>query len=470
MNLSEEEIKIIQNLLSVDTEITKTALSAIDSDFSDNIGTALIILWQLSSEEVIRDAAKKLLVNTLDALSEKKITRGFEIFRSINRDLPWTNPQAVDIQESNFEAFRNISPNYEKLLATNHLYSEMLLDTGRKLLLIFNLEEKARFCFELIASHNKANDEALFALGRMEERKGETERALDFYEKAIAANPNNSFAQMHAGDIKNSALGRYEEALLHFSKASAQDPYSVEPYVKMAETAFKLNNFPQTKQYLEIALGINEYQEEALNLLGILQWKIEEKYDEAVETFKKGIDHKIHADSALLLKSLGDIYAQHFQEFNKANVFYEKSLKANAQQKSLLEYYAPFMLKHFNDLGAVEKSYIEYLKLKPNDVDILTAYAIFMIDYLNDFDSAYTYLERAVELDPNHQLALKQLRKISGYVENDKHDSSEEDEDEDEEDEDDEEVEIIVLDEDWFDDDEEEEDDDFTGGGAATDN
>jgi tetratricopeptide (TPR) repeat protein len=468
MNLSEEEKIIIQNLLSVESETAKSALSAISSDFSDNVGSALIILWQINPEESIRDAAKKLLVSTLDAESEKKITKEFEIFRSVNRDLPWTNTQAVDIQESNFETFRKVSLSYEKLIATNPLYSEILLDTGRKLLLIFNLEEKAKFFFELIAKYDSSNDEALFALGRMEERRGELEKALDFYEKAIAANPNNSFAQMQAGTIKNSVLGRYGEALLHFSKASEQDPYSVEPYVKMAETAYKLNDIPQTKQYLEIALSINEYHEEALNLLGMLLWKNDQKYEEAVETFKKGIDHKIHEDSALLLKSLGDIYAQHFQEFNKARIFYEKSLKANPQQKSLLEYYAPFILKHFQDLGAVEKSYIEYLKLQPNEVEILTAYATFTIEYLNDFDSAYTYLERVVEQEPNHEGALKQLRKISDYVENDQNDESEDDDDE-EDDDDDDDVEIIVLDDEWFDD-EEEEDDDYSGGGAATDN
>ena len=170
MNLSEEEKIIIQNLLSVESETAKSALSAISSDFSDNVGTALIMLWQINPEESIRDAAKKLLVSTLDAESEKKITKEFEIFRSVNRDLPWTNTQAVDIQESNFETFRKVSPIYEKLLTTNPLYSEILLDTGRKLLLIFNLEEKAKFCFELIAKYDSSNDEALFALGRMEER------------------------------------------------------------------------------------------------------------------------------------------------------------------------------------------------------------------------------------------------------------------------------------------------------------
>ena len=144
-----------------------------------------------------------------------------------------------------------------------------------------------------IIKFNSTNDEAYFALGRIEDRNGNYQKALEMYEKAIEVNPKNSFAQMQAGLIKNSNPEKYEEALLHFTKASEEDPYSVEPYVRMAETSFKIGNIPQSRQYLEIALGINEYQEEALNLLGTIQWKIDSAYDEAVETFQKGIDHKI---------------------------------------------------------------------------------------------------------------------------------------------------------------------------------
>jgi tetratricopeptide (TPR) repeat protein len=302
----------------------------------------------------------------------------------------------------------------------------------------------------------------------MEERQGNSEKALNYYEKAIAVNPDNGFAQMQSGILKTELFEKHEEALQHFSKASESDPYSVEPYAKMAESAYKMGNIPQTRQFLEIALGINEYHEAALNLLGILQWKIDENYDAAVETFKKGIDHKIHEDSALLLKSLGDIYAEHFQDFKMAKLFYEKSLKSNPAQKTLLEHYVPFVLKQFQDLGAVEKAYVDFLNLSTKDTEMLTAYANFLCEYLNDFDSAYNYLERALELDANHQPALKLMRKISDYVDTsiNKNDDLE---DEDEDDDDTVIIDVIEFDDVWNEDDDDD-DDDFSGGGAAGDN
>jgi tetratricopeptide (TPR) repeat protein len=379
--------------------------------------------------------------------------------------LPWVNPDAGEIQSSNFAIFRKNLPEYEMLLSVYETYCEIFLDTARKLLLIFNLEEEAELCFQTIVKYNSKIDEAFFVLGKLAEKKGNYQNALELYKKVISVNPNNAYAHMQIGLINATILENYEEALLHFSKASEEDPYSVEPYVRMAESAYKLGNIPQARQYLEVALGINEYQEEALNLQGTILWKIDKNYEEAVEIFERGIDHKMHKDSALLLRSLGDIHAQHFQDYNKAKVFYEKSLKINPCQKSLIEYFVPFILKHFQDLGAVEKSYTDYLVLKPKDADILTAYADFLNEYLKDYDTAYHYLEQAIEINPDHSIAQKLLRKIADYVEDFSNKRVIKDIDED--DEGDEDDELIQAEEEWFDD---EEDEDFSGGGSVTDN
>jgi len=468
MILSDEDSIMIEKLLSADNEIVIAAIALPQSKLSDLVSKALVLVWQLNPDESLQNSAKDKLDDFLDFNQLLTVNNGFEIFRSLNEIMPWTNSAATEIQRSNFTLFNKYLPDYEMLLAKHTHYAEILLDAGRKLLLIFQLEEESRKLFEIIVKYNATNDEALYALGRLEERSGNYENALNHFEKAIVANPDNSFAQMQCGNLKTLLFEKYEDALLHFSKASESDPYSVEPYVRMAETAYKMGNIPQTRQFLEIALGINEYQDEALNLLGNLQWKVDGDQEAAVETFKKGIDHKIHEDSALLLKSLGDIYAEHFQEFNKARLFYEKSLKSNPAQKALMNYYVPFILKQFQDLGAVEKSYEDYLKLRPKDTDMLVAYANFLCEYLNDFDTAYTYLEAAVEVEPNHQDALKLLRKISDYVDTDKN----QDEDDEEEDDDDDTINIIELDDVWTDDDDDDDDDDdeFSGGGAAGDN
>jgi tetratricopeptide (TPR) repeat protein len=463
MKLSEEDHKIVENLMTADGEKLKSLIKQLENQNSEAVTTVLTIILQLNPDEEIRSTAKEKLEKNLDFKQLANKNKCFELFRSLNEVLPWSNAQAVEIQQSNFAVFKKNLPHYEMLLAKYHTYSEIVLDAGRKLLLIFNLEEEAKFCFEIIVKHGISNDEALFALGRFEEKAGNYQKAVEFYEKTVVVNPKNSFAQMQIGLIKSSVFEKYEEALFHFSKASEEDPYSVEPYVRMAETAHKLGNIPQCRQYLEIALGINEYHDEALNLQGNILWKIENKYDEAVETFEKGIDHKIHEDSALLLKSLGDIYAQHFQEYNKAKVFYEKSLKTNPGQKSLIENYVPFVLKQFQDLSAVENAYINYLKSKPKDADMLCAYADFLSEYLKDYETAHYYLEQAIDIDPDHQLSLKLLRKISDYVDPVQEKSEKEDnDDEDEED-------VIDFEEDWFEE-EEDDSDDFSGGGSATDN
>jgi tetratricopeptide (TPR) repeat protein len=411
---------------------------------------AIEIIWQLHPEVEIQELAYSILRQYCRSDELENRQQQFEIFRSVSEVLPWMQEDSTDIQIHNFERFHPIKELIEPLIASSAYYSDRYLDLARKLYMLFKLEDAAESCFKGLLTHAPDNNEALYALGRIEEKRDHFDRAIELYEKSIEVNPDNIYAQLQLGSLKANVKEDYEAAIHHYNKVIEIDPYAAEPYVRVAEAYYQMEEYPRAKQFIEIALGVNEFQEEALNLLGTYYWKVENDYDKAIETYQKGLDHQLHGDSAILLASLGDLHAQYMQDMDKAKLYYEKSLKVNPAQKSVLKEYIPILIQHFQDFGAVSECYEIFLAQKPLDIDILTAYAQFLADYLHDYETAFEQLKKIMELDEESPDSQKLYNRIKDYV------GEEEDEE----------------DEDWeeeYDDDDDDDDDDFTGGGAAGD-
>ncbi len=462
MKKTEAEKKIIQNLLSADADAVMRTLSELDGYFSEKVTRAIILIWQLSEDNLQRDMAHQLLQKYLSDKDLNKINISFGLFKSVNEVFPWTDDNANEIQDENFKKFLPVLKDYEAFFSKFPHYTELLLDLGRKLYMLFNREKAAEDIFISLVKNNPKIDEALYALGRIEEKKLKNESALNYFEKAIEANEKNYFAHLQAGILKAKFFNRQHDAVEHFNKVVETDPYSVEPYVRIAEAYFDLNDIPRSKQNLEIALGINEYNEDALNLLGMIYWKVDNNTEKAIETFQKGIDHKIHKDSPLLLKSLGDIYTIQMLDFEKGRLFYEKSLQINPGQKDILQIYLPLLLKEFQDLHAVEQKFENFLQVN-EDVEIMTDFAEFLIEYLNDYERANDYLHKALEIDSDNNRISRLLKRTKDHIDiYQLNEPFEKDLDTEEDDWDEEWIEIEF-------DDDDDDDDDFAGGSPAGD-
>ena len=182
---------------------------------------------------------------------------------------------------------------------------------------------KLRFVLKALFVTPLKNDEALYALGRLAERGHEMETALKYYEDCIENNPKHIYGLLQLGILKASIFEDYKGAIVCYDKVVEMEPFMAEIHVRIAEAHYALKDIKRARQFIDIALGINEYQEEALNLLGHIQWHNEEDIPAATETFEKGLDHQVHGDSGLLLASLGDLHNTHLGEYDKAKVYYE---------------------------------------------------------------------------------------------------------------------------------------------------
>ena len=462
-NLPPIFIPWLDALMSGQISTVKKALEHIPNEpLPDMALAALEIVWQLQDDEDLSAKAYEILENESDASDLEKVVNAYEIFRSVTEILPWMDENSTSLQQNNYVQFVTFKNRYEKLLSSYDYYTDLYLDMARKLYMLFKLEKEATACFEGIVSYNDRNDEAFYALGRVMEKRQSFQEAIERYEKCIAIKPENIYAQLQLGALKVKELGLYEEAIEHYNKVIEQDPFSAEPYIRVSEAHYHLQQIDRAKQFLEIALSINEFHEEALNLQGTIYWKIENNYEKAIETYQKGLDHLLHGDSALLLGSLGDLYAQYLQDFDKARLYYEKSLKVNPAQKNIIQQFIPILLQVFHDQAMAASHYENYLRLEPLDIDIKIAYAEFLIEYLHDYELAHEQLQAVIALAPEKEEAQRLMSRINQYIAPTPIDAIADEDDEEEDNNDD--FEIV------FDDDDDDDDDDFSGGGAAGDN
>lgn len=447
-------------LLHSNTEDTLRLLEELDINKIAGLKETLILLWQVYPDVLVQNKAQALLSTFLNDSEKKQIEENFSIFKSIAEYFPWMGDYKA-LQQKNFQKFVQIKAPYERLLVESPVLVEYYLDLGRKLYMMFELTDEAQICFEDIIKYDNKNDEALYALGRLAEREQKIDTAKDFYECCIDANGKHVYALLQLGTLKAAFFNDARGAIEHYNKVLEIEPYMTEVQIRMAEAHYALGDVKRAKQFIEIVLSINEYHEEALNLLGQIQWHHYNEIEEAIETFQKGIDHKIHGDSALLLTSLGDLYNTHLDDHDKARVYYEKSLKVKPNQVNTLRKLVALLETVYQDFGAIAQHYDNFFLVEKRNAAVYVEYAQFLVKYVHDYDFAQLQLKNALAIDPQNEEALKLSRQISNYVQEDnKLDPQQQNSNENN----------LDLQPVEYSEEEDDDDDDFEGGDAAGDN
>lgn len=437
-------------LLALDSEQLLKELEALTEQTAPTYQPALLLLWKVSLDPLLQAAAQTALLLYLSNEGLEVEAAPLAIFDSILTKMPWAGDYK-ELQQENYQKFVAATSPYEQLLIESPLLVHYYLDLGRKLHLLFGLSAESKICFEAVIKYDTMNAAAYYALARLAENTGDTDAAVAYYEQCLALEPLHLYGNLQMGILQATEKEAYEKAIEYYNKVIEIDPYLTEVYVRTAEAYYAQKDIKRAKQFITIALDINEFQEEALHLLGMIQWKNEDEIDTAIETFEKGLDHQIHGDSGLLLGSLGHIYDSRLGEYDKARTFYEKALKAVPNQPKILQRLVVLLENNYQDYGAIANSYEQFLTAVKQNVAVYTEYASFLIKYMHDYELAQLQLQNALEIDENDVEAQRLSRQIAAYVQEDAAGG-------------------IDSDNLLNDDDDEDDDDDFSGGGAAGDN
>lgn len=400
-----------KRILATTTEQLLDCLSTLAQDELLQAEDILSLLWLVHPDSSINEASKNILSSFLSEQQLATQADKLSIFSSIVEFLPWMGDY-THLQQQNFQKLLRHRDNFESLLVSD-LLVEVYLDLGRKLYMMFHLVEEARSCFEAIKIGNSTCEEALYALGRIEEKQGKLPAAKELYEQCIELNSKHVYAHLQLGFIKANLNKDYLGAAEHYEIVVDLEPFMIEAYVRAAAVYYSMLQIKRALQFIEIALGINEYHEETLELLARIQWQHQNDPDKAIVTLNKGLGHPIHGDSSLLLASLGSLYNDHFADYEKAKSYYEKSLNLKPNQEVVLNKLIQIYLDFYQDLGAIATCYEQFLNVEKNKAKVFVDYAVFLAKYLQDYDFAATQLQEALSIEPKNleaKLLLEQLQ------------------------------------------------------------
>lgn len=356
------------------------------------LGRALRLLAELHEEADIREQAAAKLKAYFPKQAAALTKEEFAVFHSILSHLPWEG-DFRELQQKNYWKFAKIQADFAPLMLQYVYYRERYLNLGRKLYLLFDLSAEAQNCFETILQTAPQIADAAYSLGRILEKQNELQSAKAYYQKALTEEPQHVYALLQLGQLYCRLDSQPEKALPLFEQVVEEEPYLTEVYIRLGEAHFMLEDFERCRQYVDIALSINEYNEEALDLLATLYRKIEHDYDKAIETYQKGLDHQVHADSGLLLGRLAEMYVEDLQAYDKGRLFYQRSLQAQPAQPERLQKYIQLLLNQMQDYGAALDAYEQYLEAVPSDWTMRLAYADFLSEYIHDYWQAAEVLK-----------------------------------------------------------------------------
>ncbi len=448
-------------LKAADTDIL-TYLEKLPADEIGLYTHALALLWLVHPDSDIKEAAHKKIKLYSSPSELEAMEEHLRIFHSILSFLPWAGDYRL-LQQQNFAIFEAQKERYEPLIVESPVLLEQYLDLGRRLYKLFDLLPEAKSCFESILTYHPTEAEALYALGRLLEQEETYTEAIALYERCIAQDSKHVYAHLQLGILLTEQEEAYDKAIEHYQVVLEVEPFMAEVHVRMAETHRLLGDLSRAKQFIDIALDINPYQEEALNLLGYIQWKDEQEIEAAMATFEKGVDHQIHGDSSLLLTSLGRLHQEQLGDFNKARLYYEKSLAVNLKQPDTFRRLMNLLEESYQDYGAMAQYYEQYLAQPQQKPSIHTDYAAFSMKYLHDYETAQEQLIKAFALEADYPPAVALSTQVNQQLKENADTTNGADPTNDDDDD-------LDLDLDLNDDDDDDDDDDFSGGGAAGDN
>ena len=113
---------------------------------------------------------------------------------------------------------------------------------------------------------------------------------MAFFDKALSAIPDHPDFLVGKGDVLF-AIGRFDEALVHYQKAVSQDPENYKSWLQIGITLLKLERFGDALEVFRKLRSMNEYDGEVWLGLGISHFSLGQK-TEAGDALKNAMRFK----------------------------------------------------------------------------------------------------------------------------------------------------------------------------------
>lgn len=279
-------------------------------------------------------------------------------------------------------------------------------------------------------SRKEKDSELFFIQGNVSYKKGDFEKAVNFFSEAIEKTPSFADAYNNRGSAKL-ALDDINGAIADFEKAVSLDKdfilakynlgdalsnterldeslsllKSIEKkyqdssfyFVTLSNIYIQKNSFSEANQVLQKAISLNQRNDKALTNLGFIQYQ-QKEYQQAKANFEKAIE--INANQDFALNNLSLVYA-HEDNFTKAIELVDKAIVLN--KNTLYENNKGFYLLNTGKLADGKQLIDKAIEENKNNVWAIRNLGVF--EFLNkNFKQAIIYLEQADKLNPDVEL------------------------------------------------------------------
>lgn len=264
------------------------------------------------------------------------------------------------------------------------------------------------------------NYKAYNALGIMELKKGNVKEAKANIEKSLKLAPNYAIAIDNLGTVY-AAEENYAKAESCYKKAISINPNSSSAYYHMAQLECNRGNYAKCLLYLDKCLAWKGYSSYAYNLRGDAL-RLQGNEAAAISSYKKAIE--ITPENLAPYANLAAIYETR-GDYELALDAYKTMLSINPNSEQTLLKLADMYLQ----TGKYNDALAYYDKLNKNlrtegVKGLASAYYGMAMDSANksNFSSdkrlldAYTYLEKAIQLNPNDLELYLAKAKISSLI------------------------------------------------------
>lgn len=250
--------------------------------------------------------------------------------------------------------------------------------------------------------------EEYYAIGENYYNKGEYRNALNHFKKCISL--DDYYNCMDYIGLCYLHLKEYDLAAKTFKEIMNKCPKSAIPIINLGRVYLYQGLLKEAFGKFTRAVGIDPFDEDAYFYLGVYYDKIE-NYEEAAKNYKKSLSinmeqSETHLNLGICYYKL-NFYNEALTEYDLAYKYDNECIKA-LENKSIVYIDLKDYKKALNELLIV-------IKTKPENIgdliDITHCYY-----KLNDFQNAYTWIRKALAIDPKNEFANKMIERINSKL------------------------------------------------------
>ncbi len=308
--------------------------------------------------------------------------------------------------------------------------------------LIAQMEEKyeeAVQWYEKCVGEREDYLDVQYRLGLMHYRLDHLDAALYCWERQAEINPNDGKCAVFLGEVLH-RLGHPNDAVMHLRRALELGPQHAIAYYRLAVIEFEQNNFTMAREFIDTFLRIDPAFADGYRLRGDIAYA-EENFTEAAEDYLRFLREQ--PDDSSVLTNLGNCHFRR-EKFAEAEESYRRAAALDPSHGEALRNWG-LSLARLDRVDDACAALERYLADHPDDVEatgfladiycqvddlpsaIRCYEAVVAADatrpeiwtrlgdcYSNQgyFDAALVGYQKALELNPEHQLTLDRLRTL----------------------------------------------------------